>query len=60
MLRVAQLIRSLSYQTWVLLSDLSGLFWQLADRNSRDLFFVIKNKDSVLEKLLIRVSLTKT
>ena len=39
MLRVAQLIRSLSYQTWVLLSDLSGLFWQLADRNSRDLFF---------------------
>ena len=39
MLRVAQLIRSLSYQTWVPLSDLSGLFWQLADRNSRDLFF---------------------
>ena len=39
MLRVAQLIRSLSYQTWVLLSDLSGLFWQLVDRNSRDLFF---------------------
>ena len=42
MLRVAQLIRSLSYQNpWVLLSDLTGLFWQRADRNSRDLFFLL-------------------